>query len=233
MCEGQGGHDHAHDQDEPVYEIEVRGLVVGLFQENCYIIGSRRTGEAAVIDPGDEPDRILALARDMGVRITKIVCSHAHLDHIMAAHAVKQATNAAFMFHPRDKHIAESVPQSARTLLGQTVPEVPRPDYLLEDGDDLELAGLGVKVIHTPGHTPGSVSLYSTGMLFSGDTLFDGSIGRTDMPGGSYPQIMSSIIQKLLPLPDDTVVLPGHMRQTTIGRERQANPFVLQELGRG
>lgn len=231
MCEGQHGeHDHTHD-DENVYEVEVRGLVVGLFQENCYVIGSRRTGEAAVIDPGDEPERILALARDMGVRITKIVCSHAHLDHVMAAHAIKQETNAKFMFHPRDKHIAESVPQSARMMLGRDVPEVPGADYELADGDDLELAGVSVRVIHTPGHTPGSVSLYSNGLLFSGDTLFDGSIGRTDMPGGSYPQIMASITQRLLQLPDDTVVLPGHMRQTTIGRERQANPFILQALG--
>ena len=233
MCESQSGHEHQSTQDDQVYEIEVRGVVVGLFQENCWVIGSRRTGEAAVVDPGDEPDKILALARDMGVRITKIVCSHAHLDHVMAADAVKQATNATFIYHPRDKHIAESVPASARMLLGQNIAPVPEPDYWLNDGDDLELAGISVRVIHTPGHTPGSVSLYTNGLLFSGDTLFNGSIGRTDMPGGSYPQIMASIIDRLLKLPDDTIVLPGHMAETTIGRERQGNPFVRQEMARG
>jgi hydroxyacylglutathione hydrolase len=207
-------------------ELMVRGIVVGLFQENCYVIGSRRTGEAVCVDPGDEPDEILALARDMGVRITKIVCSHAHLDHIMAVAAVKEATNAPFLLHADDLTIAEQVPDAARLWLGRDVPRPPNPDVAIADGDDVEIPGIELKVLHTPGHTPGSVSLYGGGMLFSGDTLFRGSIGRTDLPGGDPVRIIESITQRLMVLPDDTIVLPGHMQETTIGAERAENPFL-------
>jgi len=213
-------------------ELMVRGVVVGLFQENCYLIGSRRGGEAVCVDPGDEPAEIMALARDMGVRITKIVCTHAHLDHIMAARAIKEATNAPFLLHSADLALAERVPETARMWIGSEVPPPPRPDFLVSDGDDVEIPGLELKVLHTPGHTQGSVSLYGGRMLFSGDTLFRGSIGRTDLPGGDYGQLMRTIANGLLLLPDDTVVLPGHMQQTTIGAERAENPFILEELAR-
>jgi glyoxylase-like metal-dependent hydrolase (beta-lactamase superfamily II) len=215
-----------------VQELIVRGVVVGLFQENCYIVGSRRTREAVVVDPGDEPAEILALARDLGVRITRIVCSHAHLDHLMAVGPVQAATGAPFLLHPHDLGIAANVPRTAAALLGRDVPPPPPPDALLADGDDVEVAGVQLRVLHTPGHTQGSVSLYTAGMLFSGDTLFQGSVGRTDLEGGNGPQLMQTIVDRLLDLPDDTIVLPGHMRETTIGRERQANPFILAELGR-
>lgn len=212
-------------------EFIVRGIVVGLFRENCYVIGSRRTGEAVVVDPGDEPDAILALARDMGVSIRRIVCTHAHLDHVMAAQAIKEATAAPFLLHSADLELARQVPAQA-AMLGLRAEQPPAPDFLLTDGADLELAGAQIKVLHTPGHTQGSVSLYVQGMLFSGDTLFQGSIGRTDLPGGNPDLIMRSIVDRLLTLPDDTVVLPGHMLETTIARERQSNPFVLEELRR-
>jgi hydroxyacylglutathione hydrolase len=215
-----------------VQELMVRGVVVGLFQENCYIIGSRRTREAVVVDPGDEPQEILALARDMGVRITRIVCSHAHLDHLMAVGPIQQATGAPFLLHPQDLGIAAKVPQQAAFFLAREVPPPPPPDALLADADDVEVAGIQLRVLHTPGHTQGSVSLYTAGMLFSGDTLFRGSIGRTDLEGGNGPQLMQTIVGRLLELPDETVVLPGHMAETTIGRERQSNPFILQELRR-
>jgi hydroxyacylglutathione hydrolase len=215
-----------------VQELMVRGVVVGLFRENCYVIGSRRTREAVVVDPGDEPEEILALARDMGVRITRIVCSHAHLDHLMAVRPVQEATNAPFLLHPQDLGIAANVPQQVARLLGRDVPPPPDPDYLLRDGDDVEVAGVQLRVLHTPGHTQGSVSLYGAGMLFSGDTLFRGSIGRTDLEGGNSAQLMETIVGSLLDLPDETIVLPGHMQETTIGRERQSNPFILQELRR-
>ncbi len=215
-----------------VTELMVRGVVVGLFRENCWIIGSRRTGEAVVVDPGDEPEEILALARDMGVRITRIVCSHAHLDHLMAVGPIKERTGAPFLLHPHDLGIAAKVPQAAAQWLGITVPPPPPPDALLADGDDVEVAGIQLRVLHTPGHTQGSVSLYGAGMLFSGDTLFRGSIGRTDLEGGNGPQLLQTIVDKLLRLPDDTVVLPGHMAETTIGIERQTNPFILAELRR-
>ena len=209
-------------------ELEVRGVVVGLFQENCWIVGSRRRGEACVIDPGDEPEDILALARDMGVRITRIVASHAHLDHIMAARAIVEATGAPFLLHASDVGIAEFLPTAARMWLGHEVPPAPPPDAFATDGDDLEIDGATVRVIHTPGHTPGSVSLYAADahLLFSGDTLFRESIGRTDLPGGDMDEILRSISQRLFALPDDTRVLPGHMQETTIAHERAHNPFV-------
>jgi hydroxyacylglutathione hydrolase len=211
-------------------ELLVRGIVVGLFQENCYIIGSRRTGEAICVDPGDEVDEIRALARDMGVRITKIACSHGHLDHIMALGALKQETGATYLLHQDDLELARSLPASAMRLLERVEPAPPDPDGFLADGDDVEIPGISLRTIHTPGHTPGSICLYGGGMLFSGDTLFYGSIGRTDLPGGSFPQIMTSITSRLLELPDETIVLPGHMQQTTIGAERVSNPFVLEAL---
>jgi hydroxyacylglutathione hydrolase len=213
-------------------QLLVRGVVVGVFQENCYIIGSRQTGEAICFDPGDEVDEIRALAREMRMTITKIVCSHAHLDHIMAVRALKEETGAPFLLHQEDLELARQMPDSALAMLGRREQPAPDPDAFLADGDDVEIPGISMRVLHTPGHTPGSICLYGGGMLFSGDTLFNGSIGRTDLPGGSYPQIMDSILTRLLDLPDDTIVRPGHMAQTTIGAERRANPFVRQELER-
>src|SRR6266568_4313851 len=197
-------------------ELEVRGVVVRLFRENCWIVGSRQRGEACVVDPGDEPEEILALARDMGVRISRVVASHAHLDHIMAARAIVEATGAPFLLHQSDLPIAENMPVDARMWLGLDVPPPPRPDAFPSDGQDLEIAGVTLRVSHTPGHTPGSMSLYAAEahLLFSGDTLFRESIGRTDLPGGDTAQILASIRTRLFALPDDTRVLPGHMQET-------------------
>ena len=216
------------DPQPTALELEVRGVVVGLFQENCWIVGSRRRGEAVVIDPGDEPEEILALARDMGVKITRVLASHAHLDHIMAARDIVGATGAPFLLHAEDVGIAENMPLSARMWLGHDVAPAPTPDAFPVDGQDIEVAGVTLRVIHTPGHTPGSLSLYAADarLLFSGDTLFRESIGRTDLPGGNTETIMASIRQRLYSLPDDTRVLPGHMQETTIGHEREHNPFV-------
>ncbi len=215
-----------------VNELIVRGVVVGVFAENCWIIGSRRTGEAIVIDPGDQPEEILALARDMGVTIKLIANSHGHLDHILGVRGVQAATGAHFLMHNHDLALARGAAESAARWMGQTVEPPPDPDAFVSDGDDVDVAGVKLRVIHTPGHTPGSVSYYTEGMLFSGDTLFQGSIGRTDMPGGSQEQEMSSIVERLLALPDDTVVLPGHMSETKIGIERETNPFIREELAR-
>ena len=213
-------------------QLLVRGVVVSVFQENCYIIGSRQTGEAICFDPGDEVDEIRALAREMRMKITKIVCSHGHLDHLMAVRALKEETGAPFLLHQADLELARQMPARAREMLGRQELPPPDPDAFLVDGDDVEIPGISMKVLHTPGHTRGSICLYGGGMLFSGDTLFNRSIGRTDLDGGSYPQIMDSILTRLLELPDDTIVRPGHMEQTTIGAERRGNPFVLQELER-
>jgi len=218
--------------DATLSEIMVRGIVVGVFAENAWVIGNRRTGEAIAIDPGDQPDEILAMARDMGVTIKVIANSHAHIDHILGVRGVQSATGAKFLLHRGDLAIARNAAGTAAGFLGRPVDPPPDPDAHPADGDEIDVDGVKLKVIHTPGHTPGSLSFYTEGMLFSGDTLFQGSIGRTDLPGGDYDQEMASIIDKLLTLPDDTVVLPGHMRETRIGFERQANPFVLQEQER-
>ena len=215
-----------------VSELMVRGIVVGVFAENCWIIGSRRTREAIVIDPGDQPEEILALAKDMGLNIKLIANSHGHLDHVLGIRGVQEATGAKLLLHRRELEIIQGAAGAAASLLGRPVEPPPAPDHFLADGDEVEVAGVKLTVLHTPGHTPGSLSFYSDGLLFSGDTLFRGSIGRTDLPGGDYAQEMSSIVDRLLALPDETVVLPGHMQETKIGIERQTNPFVLEELAR-
>jgi hydroxyacylglutathione hydrolase len=215
-----------------VTELIVRGIVVGVFQENCWVIGNRRTGEAICIDPGDQPEEILAMARDMGVAIKAIANSHAHVDHILGVREVQRQTGATFYMHQGERAIAAMAAQTALRFTGQAAEDPPDPDFSPEDGDEVEVAGVKLRVIHTPGHTPGSLSYYTEGLLFSGDTLFAGSIGRTDLPGGDYEQEMASIIDKLLVLPDETIVLPGHMLETRIGAEKEMNSFVRQELMR-
>lgn len=209
----------------------VRGIVVGVFQENCWVVGSRQSGEAICIDPGDQPDEILALARDMGVSIKLIANSHAHIDHILGVQGIHSATGAKFLLHQADLDLLQQGFTSAASRFrldpGQ---RPPLPDQFVTDGDVVEVAGLQLRAVATPGHTPGSMSYYTEGMLFSGDTLFNGSIGRTDMPGGDFEEELSSICDRLFKLPDETLVLPGHMQETTIGQEKLHNPFALQWL---
>jgi glyoxylase-like metal-dependent hydrolase (beta-lactamase superfamily II) len=219
---------------EVANELMVRGIVVGVFQENCWVIGSRRTGEAICIDPGDQPEEILALSRDMGVTIKYIANSHAHVDHILGVAGVHRETGARFLLHEADLELLRTGWQSAASRFGFDLSEPPPdPAAFVTDGDIVEVAGLRLRAMSTPGHTPGSVSYYADeGLLFSGDTLFRGSIGRTDFPGGDFEEEMRSICDRLLELPDETVVLPGHMQETTIGAERSSNPFVQDWLRR-
>ena len=215
---------------EVANELMVRGIVVGVFQENCWVVGNRRSGEAICIDPGDQPDEILALARDMGVTIKAIANSHAHLDHILGVRGVHAATGARFLLHEQDLQLLQHGWKESALKMGFDISQgPPDPSGHVEDGDVVEVDGLRLRVIATPGHTAGSVSYYSEDgkLLFSGDTLFRGSIGRTDMPGGSYDEELRSITEKLLVLPDDTAVLPGHMQETSVAFEKQHNPFVL------
>jgi len=219
---------------EVANELIVRGIVVGVFQENCWVIGSERTREAICIDPGDQPEEILALAKDMGVTIKYIANSHAHIDHILGVNGVHRATGAQFLLHEDDLGLLRDgfVSSAERFGLDPNDPP-PDPTAFVSDGDIVEVDGLRLRAIETPGHTPGSVSYYADeGLLFSGDTLFRGSIGRTDFPGGDQEQEMRSICEKLLELPDETTVLPGHMQQTSIGDERASNPFIQQWLAR-
>ena len=213
-----------------INEVEVRGVVVGVFfRENCYIVSSPKTKEAIVIDPGDEPETVLELARDMGVSIKLIANTHGHTDHILGIRGIQERTSARFLIHPSEIPILQRGTQQVTSRLGRSEEEPPEPEGFVSDGDTVSVAGLDLRVIHTPGHTPGSVSYYVNGLLFSGDTLFRGSVGRTDGPG-SHQQIMASITNKLLALPDDTIALPGHELETTIRNERLSNPFILQAL---
>jgi len=218
--------------DPSVNEIIVHGIVVGAFQENCWVIGNRRTGDAICVDPGDQPDEILAMAKDMGVSIRYIANSHAHIDHVLGVRGVIEATGAKFLLHASDLELLRNTASSARRWTGTEIANPPDPDGFLADGDEIDVDGLKARVIHTPGHTAGSVSFYANGILFAGDTLFAGSIGRTDLPGGDTEQEMASIVDRLLALPDETIVLPGHMDQTTIGHERERNPYIRMELSR-
>jgi glyoxylase-like metal-dependent hydrolase (beta-lactamase superfamily II) len=214
---------------EVANELMVRGIVVGVFQENCWVVGNRRTGEAICIDPGDQPDEVLALARDMGVTIKLIANSHAHIDHVLGVRGVQAATGAKFLLAQHDLDLLQHGWKSAAMRFGLDLGQgPPDPDMFVAEGDTVEVEGLQLQALWTPGHTPGSMSYYAPGMLFSGDTLFRGSIGRTDMPGGSFELEMESIWNKLLTLPDDTMVLPGHMDQSTIEFEKKFNPFVLE-----
>ncbi|MGH2611218.1 MAG: MBL fold metallo-hydrolase [Tepidiformaceae bacterium] len=214
---------------EVANELMVRGIVVGVFQENCWVVGNRRTREAICIDPGDQPAEILALARDMGVEIKLIANSHAHIDHVLGVHGVHAATGAKFLLHHQDLDLLRDGFKMSAARFGLDPTQAPPdPDAFVEDADVVEVEGLQLRAITTPGHTPGSVSYYTEGMLFSGDTLFRGSIGRTDMPGGSFEEEMRSICDRLLTLPEDTLVLPGHMDETSIEFEKKHNPFVLE-----
>ena len=214
-------------------EIMVRGIVVGVFAENCWVVGNRRTGEAICIDPGDQPDEVLALAKDMGVTIKAIANSHAHVDHILGVRGVQAATGATFLLHQSDLDLLRHGWQGAVSSFGIDESQgPPDPNGFVANGDEVEVAGLKLKAIATPGHTPGSVSYYADGLLFSGDTLFRGSIGRTDLPGGDFDEEMRSITNELLTLPEETIVLPGHMQETTVAFERDHNPFVQDWLRR-
>ena len=203
-------------------------LEVGPFASNCYIVGSEATGEGMIIDPGAEAEFILENVRQAGLDIKLIVLTHSHIDHIGALRAVKEATEAPLAIHEAEAN--GGVMQGMARMLGMVMTRSfrppPKPERLLKDGEIIEVGDLRFTVIHTPGHSPGGISLYGHGVVFSGDTLFNFGIGRTDFPGCSYKELMDSIHNKLMVLPDETIVLPGHGPQTTIATERQYNPFL-------
>jgi len=207
----------------------VKGLEVGPFMSNCYVVGSEATREGMIIDPGADADRILKIVQAESLNIKIIVATHTHGDHIGALAKIKEATGAVFAVHEAEgsKKSAVSLNRMMGAMMGGSFRAPPQPEKLLREGDTIEVGDLSFRVIHTPGHSPGGICLYGHGVLFSGDTLFNLSIGRTDFPGGDYDQLMNSIRGKLMALPDDTRVLCGHMSETTIGFERKHNPFVL------
>lgn len=208
----------------------IRGMPVGPLQANCYIVGCEQTREAAVIDPGGDADRILTALAKEKLTLKAIIDTHGHFDHIGANQPLQSASGAQLMIHKLDAPMLEDMVQSAAQW-GLKVEPSPQPDRFLEDGDVVDIGTLQLKVLHTPGHSQGGICLYVDGAVFVGDTLFAGSIGRTDFPGGSYDTLITNIQTKLFALPDDTAVYPGHMEATTIGREKKHNPFCGQGQG--
>jgi hydroxyacylglutathione hydrolase len=205
----------------------VEQLVVGPLQTNCYVVADEHTGDAIVIDPGGDADRILAAVERLNATVRLVVNTHGHVDHIMANREVLEATGAPLAIHPSDAAMLTNPLRSFSFFLGKFRPSPPAT-VSLEDGEQLQVGSAVLQVLHTPGHSPGSISLYCAeeGVLFSGDALFNMGIGRTDFPGGSYKVLLQSIQQKLFTLPDETVVYSGHGPKTTIGHERRHNPFL-------
>ncbi len=207
-------------------------LPVGMLACNCSIVGDEETGEAIVIDPGDEIERVQEVLAKHKLRAKYIVATHAHIDHVGGLEKLKRATGAAVLMHVSDLPLYQNLAVQAEWL-GLPPPGVVDVDQFLKEGDALRFGSHVLEVLHTPGHSPGSLSLHLPGKqrrIFSGDTLFQGSVGRWDLWGGSYEEILRSIHSRLLIFPDETPVFPGHGLATTIGEEREENPF-LQEGG--
>ena len=202
-------------------------LPVGLLQCNCSILGDETSREAIVIDPGDDIPRIQAILDRHHLTVKQIIITHAHIDHIAGAHRLQQLTGAPILYNQLDLPLVKMMDIQA-AWIGVPTPKVTAPDDNLSDGRTVSIAGLTGTVLHTPGHTPGSSCLYLPDhtLLIAGDTLFAGSVGRTDLPGGNTNQLLTSIHQRLLTLPDEVIVIPGHGPKTTIGEERESNPFI-------
>jgi glyoxylase-like metal-dependent hydrolase (beta-lactamase superfamily II) len=212
--------------------IQIDRFTVGPFEENCYLLVGPSGRDAALVDPGLGSEPILETLRERGLTLKWIINTHGHVDHVAGNKFFKDNTDARLIIHPDDVELAARAPQQMQSLQlmgvgsGYDVPGSPPPDELFDEGVPLEFDGLSFDVIHTPGHSPGGVCLYREGTLICGDTLFMGSIGRTDLPGGSGDQLIASIRGKLFRLPGETVCYPGHGPETTLDHERRTNFFV-------
>ncbi len=205
-------------------------LIVGPLQVNCFILADEKTKDAVVIDPGDDAGDILKIIKEKGFKVRYIVNTHGHFDHVGANRAIKDATGAEILMHEADASLLADAADQA-IVFGMRVGNPPRPDRFVGDGDVIKAGEVSLRVLHTPGHSPGGISLLEQGMVFTGDALFAGSIGRTDLPGGDLLTLIRGIREKLLTLPDDTKVFSGHGPASTIGEERQENPFLNTESG--
>ncbi len=205
----------------------VESFPVGPFQCNCIILGCEETQAALVIDPGEESERILKRLSELSLKTVYLFHTHAHLDHISGTDGVQKKAGGLTCLHEDDMDLCEKL-QLQASFFGLPSPTTPRIDQFLHDGDVLSFGQHSVEVLHTPGHTPGSLTFYISGFgLVTGDTLFAGGIGRTDLWGGSHPTLIHSIQKKLLTFPGETSVYPGHGPKTTVGREREGNPFLV------
>lgn len=203
----------------------IETLAVGPLQVNCYLVACPRTQKAMVVDPGDEAERILETVDKLGLDVQLVVNTHGHFDHVGGNSLLVEKTGAELCMHRADLPLLKVAATQASSY-GLPAVESPEPKRLLENGDLVEVGDLSFEVIHTPGHSPGGICLYGEGHLFSGDTLFAGSIGRTDLPGGDIHQLLTHIRSHLMVLPDSTVVHPGHGPDSTIGSEKSINPFI-------
>ena len=202
----------------------LQSLVVGPIMANCFIIGCEKTRKAAVIDPGDESSRILMKLAEHKLTVEYIINTHGHFDHVGANRKLKEATGAKLVIHALDQSMLKVLSETSAAF-GLSVENSPPPDQTVQDGDIIQFGEIILTVLHTPGHTPGGISLHTDGVVFVGDTLFAGSIGRTDFPGGDFNTLISSIRNKLYSLGDHVIVYTGHGPETTIGREKRSNPF--------
>jgi glyoxylase-like metal-dependent hydrolase (beta-lactamase superfamily II) len=205
----------------------LEGLVVGMFQSNCFVAADEATREALIVDPGDEPERILDALQRHELEAKLIVVTHTHVDHVAALQAVRDATGASVAMHRDAYESSKGDSGLMRMLLGASAPPIGEPDVWAEDGDKLTVGGLELEVLFCPGHAFGHICLLGEGVVFTGDALFAGGIGRFDLPGGDGKLLLKSIREKLLTLPDETVVLAGHGPTSTIGEEKRSNPFLL------
>ncbi len=212
----------------------VRNAVVGPFAANAYLVACTRTGDAVLIDPGGDTARVLGLTEPEGWRIIRIFCTHGHVDHVAGAAEARRLTGAPLQIHAADEGWLTALPRQAE-MFGFERVDAPEIDHRHEDGEPFQLGECMGRVIHTPGHTPGSSCLYFTepGLLFTGDTLFQASVGRTDLPGGDFDALHHSIREKLFPLGDAIRFYPGHGPGGVLGDERRSNPFVGDSPPRG
>jgi glyoxylase-like metal-dependent hydrolase (beta-lactamase superfamily II) len=197
----------------------------GQFVENCYLVVDERAGECAIVDPGEEAGMILHKVAATSAKPVAIWLTHAHIDHVLGVPRVAAETGVPVWLHPADRPLYDAVPEQA-AWFGLEAPALPPPDRTFAHGDTVRVGELAFEVRHTPGHSPGSVSLAGPGIVLGGDVLFAGSIGRTDLPGGDFDTLIASIARELLSLPDATIVYTGHGPQTTVGHERRSNPFL-------
>jgi len=205
--------------------MKYKEIVVGALETNCYLVYCEETKECAVVDPGAEPERIFPEIAEDALKPIAIINTHGHIDHTGANRDIKDHYGAPIYIHAGDNAMLGTIQQLELSLfLGAK--DSPPADHFMNDGDEITIGNSSLRVLHTPGHSPGSVSLLGDGFLLSGDTLFMEGVGRTDLPGGSQKQLEQSIRGKIMTLPDDTVVLPGHGPRTTVGQERVDNPFL-------
>lgn len=203
-------------------------IPVGPLQSNCYLVYDETSRDAIVIDPGDEPGRMLKAMELQGVKVTSIVCTHAHFDHVGGVKKLKEKTGATICLHQDDLPVYERV-ENQGSAWGFLIEQPPHPDRLLREGDEIPVGRYRLTVLHTPGHSPGSICLFGEGVLFTGDTVFAGSIGRTDFPGGSL-EAMKSSFRRIMRFPPEIVLYPGHGNWSTVADERRDN-FFMHEIG--